>query len=151
MGMNYDEENEFKEMLGVTRDITEIVKLRDEIIKLSETDKLTQLYNRYKPDDGLEKEFKRTKRTLIPFTVILLDIDHFKLVNDRFGHQTGDIILRELAAVLKNSIRSTDMVGRWGGEEFILSCRIRMKSVQCSWRKKSESRLVIRIFRIRKK
>lgn len=115
----YDEENEFKEMLGVTRDITEIVKLRDEIIKLSETDKLTQLYNRYKLDDALEKEFKRTKRTLIPFAVILLDIDHFKLVNDRFGHQTGDIILRELAAVLKNSIRSTDMVGRWGGEEFI--------------------------------
>lgn len=115
----YDEENQFKEILGVTRDITEIVKLRDEIIKLSETDKLTQLYNRYKLDNALEKEFKRTKRTLIPFAVILLDVDYFKQVNDRFGHQTGDIILRELAAILKKSIRSTDMVGRWGGEEFI--------------------------------
>lgn len=115
----YDEENRFKEILGVTRDITEKTKLRDEIVKLSETDKLTQLYNRYKLDDALEKELKRSRRTAIPFAVILLDIDYFKQVNDRFGHQAGDIILQELAVVLKNNIRSTDMVGRWGGEEFI--------------------------------
>lgn len=115
----YDEENQFKEILGVTRDITEKVRLRDEIIKLSETDKLTQLYNRYKLDDALEREFKRSKRTQSPFAVILLDIDNFKQVNDIFGHQAGDIILKELAGVLKKSIRTTDIVGRWGGEEFI--------------------------------
>lgn len=115
----YDDENQFKEILGVTRDITEIVKLRDEIIKLSETDKLTQLYNRYKLDEALEREFKRSKRTAIPFAIILLDIDYFKQVNDRFGHQSGDIVLSELAMVLRNNLRSTDMVGRWGGEEFI--------------------------------
>nr|WP_320026155.1 diguanylate cyclase [uncultured Acetobacterium sp.] len=115
----YDEQNQFKEILGVTRDITEKVKLRDEIIKLSETDKLTQLYNRYKLDDALEREFKRSKRTQSPFAVILLDIDHFKQVNDIFGHQAGDVILKELADAFKKSIRATDIVGRWGGEEFI--------------------------------
>lgn len=115
----YDEQNQFKEILGVTRDITEKVKLRDEIIKLSETDKLTQLYNRYKLDDALEREFKRSKRTQSPFAVILLDIDHFKQVNDIFGHQAGDVILKEMADVFKKSIRATDIVGRWGGEEFI--------------------------------
>ena len=115
----YDETNQFKELLGVTREITEKVKLREEIIKLSETDKLTQIYNRLKLDDALETELIRANRTNIPFAVILLDIDDFKAVNDKFGHQAGDKILIELAKLMKSCIRTTDLVGRWGGEEFI--------------------------------
>ncbi|MBC3889044.1 diguanylate cyclase [Acetobacterium paludosum] len=115
----YDEENQFRELLGVTRDNTENVKLRDEIQKLSETDKLTQLYNRLKLDEALKKEFKKAKKKGGSFALIMLDIDHFKRINDNFGHQAGDAVLIELATTLKDSIRSRDIVGRWGGEEFL--------------------------------
>ncbi|MBC3797332.1 diguanylate cyclase [Acetobacterium tundrae] len=115
----YDDENQFKELLGVTRDNTENVKLRDEIKKLSETDKLTQLYNRLKLDDALKKESKNAKKTGGSFALIMLDIDHFKWVNDDFGHQAGDMMLIELATIFKDCIRSRDIVGRWGGEEFL--------------------------------
>lgn len=115
----YDEKDQFKELLGVSRNITEQVKLRDEIIKLSQTDKLTQLYNRSKLDDLLENEYRRSNRTDLPFAVILLDVDQFKWINDHFGHQAGDAILIELAKILRSSIRATDSVGRWGGEEFL--------------------------------
>ncbi|WP_050741306.1 sensor domain-containing diguanylate cyclase [Acetobacterium bakii] len=115
----YDENGQFKELLGVSRDITEQVKLRDEIIKISQTDKLTQLYNRSKLDDILENEFRRSNRTALPFAVILLDVDHFKWVNDHFGHQVGDAILITLAEIFRSTIRVNDSVGRWGGEEFL--------------------------------
>lgn len=115
----YDEDNQLKGLLGVTRDITEKVKLQNEIIKLSETDKLTQLYNRLKLDDALESEFNRAKRSGVTFAVILLDIDYFKETNDNYGHQIGDTVLIELAKLFRENIRSTDSVGRWGGEEFV--------------------------------
>lgn len=116
----YDEENKFRELLAVSRDITEKVKMRREIKRLSETDKLTQLYNRLKLDSALENELNRTKGSTTTFGLIMIDIDHFKQVNDRFGHMAGDVILVELAELFKTSIRSTDIVGRWGGEEFMV-------------------------------
>ncbi len=115
----YDEENQLKGLMGVTRDITEKVKLQDEIIKLSETDKLTQLYNRLKLDDVLDSEFVRAKQSGVKFAVILLDIDYFKETNDKYGHQVGDKVLIELAKLFRANIRATDSVGRWGGEEFV--------------------------------
>ncbi|AFA48391.1 diguanylate cyclase [Acetobacterium woodii] len=115
----YDDENQLKGLMGVTRDITEKVKLQDEIIKLSETDKLTQLYNRLKLDDVLDSEFIRAKQNRGKFAVILLDIDYFKETNDKYGHQVGDKVLIELAKLFRASIRATDSVGRWGGEEFV--------------------------------
>lgn len=115
----YDEDGQLKELLGVSRDITEQVRLRNEIISLSQTDKLTQLYNRSKLDDLLECEFRRSNRIGLPFAVILLDVDHFKKVNDQFGHQAGDAILIQMADIFRSCIRSTDSVGRWGGEEFL--------------------------------
>ncbi|HEY5556755.1 diguanylate cyclase [Acetobacterium sp.] len=116
----YNEEGNFIGMLGVDRDIAERKKMEEEIRRLSITDKLTQSYNRLKTDDTLEKELERSNRTKIPFSVILLDIDHFKSVNDTFGHQVGDTVLVELADILKNNVRSIDIVGRWGGEEFLI-------------------------------
>lgn len=114
----YDDHDQLKELLGVSRDITEQVRLREEIIRLSQTDKLTQLYNRSRIEDLLEDEYKRANRTDSPFAVIFLDVDHFKWVNDRFGHQAGDRLLNELSTMLLDNIRQTDRVGRWGGEEF---------------------------------
>jgi polar amino acid transport system substrate-binding protein len=93
-----------------------------ELEQLSITDSLTGLYNRHKLDMHLVREKQRADRYNRPFSLVILDIDHFKSVNDRFGHQTGDEVLRQLAALIKNSIRSSDIPGRWGGEEFLIIC-----------------------------
>ena len=87
---------------------------------LSITDKLTQLYNRTKIDQLFADELKRAGRFSEGFSVILIDLDHFKSVNDDYGHQVGDTVLQELAQLLRESVRETDYVGRWGGEEFIV-------------------------------
>ncbi len=87
---------------------------------LSITDNLTQIYNRMKIDETLEEEIARTKRTKRTFCVIMFDIDHFKLVNDKYGHQVGDSVLVAIARLIKSSIREIDTFGRWGGEEFLI-------------------------------
>ena len=89
---------------------------------LSITDTLTNLYNRNKIDALLVKESKLVNRGSPVFSIILLDIDHFKLINDQYGHLMGDQVLREIARCLKHNIRETDYVGRWGGEEFMVIC-----------------------------
>jgi len=94
--------------------------MEEEIRRLSVTDKLTQIYNRLKLDETLEKEWNRSKRTEVSFSLMIMDIDHFKIVNDTFGHQVGDIVLVELANILKMNVGSVDVVGRWGGEEFLI-------------------------------
>lgn len=116
----YDEENNFRELLAISRDITEKVKIRKKIIELAETDKLTKLYNRVKLDAALEQELYQAKKNATTFGLIMIDIDHFKLINDRFGHMAGDAVLVELAKLFKAMIRSTDLIGRWGGEEFLV-------------------------------
>ena len=100
----------------------ELTKLNKQLEQLSITDKLTKLYNRTKIDSFLEEQLKYAKRYKECFSVILLDIDFFKKVNDTHGHQTGDIVLKEFSAILKSNIRETDVLGRWGGEEFIIIC-----------------------------
>lgn len=91
-----------------------------QIEQLSATDKLTQLYNRAKIDELFKIELGKVHRQGDELTVIMIDLDHFKAVNDTLGHQAGDQVLRELADTLRHSVRSTDHVGRWGGEEFIV-------------------------------
>jgi diguanylate cyclase (GGDEF)-like protein len=90
--------------------------------KLSITDRLTGLYNRLKLDEVLESEVVRAPRSGQPFSVILIDIDHFKQVNDQHGHQTGDQVLIAVAEILRTGTRATDVIGRWGGEEFLIVC-----------------------------
>lgn len=90
--------------------------------KLSVTDKLTGVFNRIKLDSVLENEVRRAERYEGALSLIILDIDHFKTINDTYGHQTGDSVLAEFANLLKSSVRVTDTVGRWGGEEFLIIC-----------------------------
>ena len=99
-----------------------IAALRDRkrIEELSVTDPLTGLYNRSYIDQALKSEQARFVRYQKPFSVALLDIDHFKEVNDTFGHPTGDAVLKTLSALLQKHRRQIDVVGRWGGEEFIV-------------------------------
>ncbi|WGG49847.1 GGDEF domain-containing protein [Rugamonas sp. DEMB1] len=94
-----------------------------ELDRLSITDRLTGLCNRLRLDQVLDDEIKRYQRCGTPFALVLLDVDHFKRVNDTFGHQAGDIVLAEMADLLATGTRALDVVGRWGGEEFLLVCR----------------------------
>ena len=84
------------------------------------TDKLTGLHNRMKLDEALEGETNRAKRYGRRFSIIMLDIDNFKRVNDTYGHLMGDAVLQKVAELLKANLRRTDTVGRWGGEEFLI-------------------------------
>jgi diguanylate cyclase (GGDEF)-like protein/PAS domain S-box-containing protein len=116
----YDKENKFIGMVGVSRDISDRKKMEEEIRQLSVTDKLTQLYNRLKLDESLNIEIERFRRSHVVVSVIIVDIDFFKKVNDQHGHQVGDSVLIEFARILEGHIRKVDILGRWGGEEFMI-------------------------------
>ncbi len=114
---------------GIALDITErkeaemaLQSLNARLNILATTDQLTGLANRRHLTERLEQEFERWQRYEKYFGVILLDIDHFKSINDRFGHQAGDSVLSQLAAILTGHVRAVDTAGRWGGEEFLIIC-----------------------------
>jgi len=106
------------------RDLTEshatISKQASLLEKLSYTDPLTGLYNRRHFDEQLEQCWDRSERDGRPLALILLDVDHFKRINDRFSHQIGDAVLKAIAGVLQQAIRSHDILARYGGEELVL-------------------------------
>ncbi len=83
------------------------------------TDQLTGIYNRRRLVTILEKEFRRTVRYKSPLTCLMIDLDHFKRINDKFGHHTGDMVIKETAQIITGCAREIDTVARWGGEEFI--------------------------------
>jgi diguanylate cyclase (GGDEF)-like protein/PAS domain S-box-containing protein len=96
------------------------LKLRETLRLLSVRDPLTGLYNRRFMQESLERELRRAIRSSKPLGAILLDVDHFKRFNDSYGHEAGDIVLRELSALLQSQIRGEDIACRIGGEEFLL-------------------------------
>ncbi len=91
-----------------------------ELEHMAMTDNLTGLYNRNKMDELIDGEYRRAVRYESPFSLILMDVDHFKEVNDTYGHLVGDRVLIDCAAQLRDSLRKSDSVGRWGGEEFLV-------------------------------
>lgn len=93
---------------------------RIELERLSRTDPLTGITNRREFDAAAQKELHRSLRRHSPVCVAMLDLDHFKAVNDRHGHQTGDLVLRRVAQILSSHCRSDDLLARYGGEEFVL-------------------------------
>lgn len=92
----------------------------DEIYRLTTVDGLTQVFNRRYFEETLEREISRCNRYARDLTLILLDIDHFKKINDTYGHLAGDYVLKQLASTLKARIRREDIFARFGGEEFAL-------------------------------
>jgi len=102
--------------LRTTLDIMRIDLLSQEAV----TDALTDVFNRRYLDRCLAEEIERARRYELPLSVLLFDIDHFKRINDDFGHQTGDQVLASLARLLKLAKRETDVLARYGGEEFML-------------------------------
>jgi diguanylate cyclase (GGDEF)-like protein len=83
-------------------------------------DSLTGIANRHKIDEFLENKLKNSKEMHMPFSIIFFDIDHFKKINDRFGHKVGDSVLIELAELIDRNLSKQDLLGRWGGEEFLI-------------------------------
>jgi diguanylate cyclase len=97
-----------------------IKSLNLKLEELSRMDGLTGLHNRRYWEEQLGVEFKRNKRSEVPSSLIMLDIDNFKIVNDTYGHSAGDEVIRAVAAVIKKATRETDISGRYGGEEFAI-------------------------------
>lgn len=100
----------------------ELEEAKEELTQLIKTDYLTKLYNRQAIDTVLKNNENMFKRYGDVFSVILLDLDDFKKINDTYGHLVGDKVLIQTASILKTFTRQTDIVGRWGGEEFIIIC-----------------------------
>lgn len=103
-----------------TRLISRISEAQAEIQRLAITDELTGIFNRRYIMSRFREEFERSKRTRISLSCIWIDIDNFKSVNDKYGHLSGDEVLRVIADRIKTSIRSYDILGRYGGEEFLV-------------------------------
>ncbi len=96
----------------------ELESMNGQLQQLSKTDFLTDLNNRGTWEDALQQEFKRLKRSGHTGTLLMCDIDHFKRINDGYGHAAGDVVIRQVAQAVKKNLRETDVAGRYGGEEF---------------------------------
>lgn len=92
--------------------------LTSKLEQMASTDPLTRVYNRRVFLDWCEKELSRARRTVTPFAILILDLDHFKKINDNFGHHAGDEVLCAVVEEIQDSVRGIDILGRWGGEEF---------------------------------
>lgn len=104
------------------RSISEDITDKKRIEELSITDKLTGLYNRTKIDEALGEQIEYYHRYKTKFSLVMIDIDDFKMINDIHGHDKGDYVLQEVSTILKINTRTTDYIGRWGGEEFMIVC-----------------------------
>ncbi len=104
----------------MTEQLSEIRSLQSRLEELAIRDGLTGLYNRRYLDDALERELARAQREGHPVSIALIDLDNFKQLNDTYGHQAGDAVLKSLSHLLAEQVRSSDIACRWGGEEFVL-------------------------------
>jgi len=102
------------------RDVTALKQAEEQLQRLSTTDPLTGAYNRRMFMDLLAKELQRVDRYGEPFSLLMFDIDHFKAVNDQYGHDAGDRVLVEMVRLSMDTIRQSDALARWGGEEFMV-------------------------------
>jgi diguanylate cyclase (GGDEF)-like protein/PAS domain S-box-containing protein len=116
--------------------------LRDSLRELALRDSLTGLYNRRYMEDALEREIHRAKRSGKPVAVVMLDVDHFKHFNDKFGHDAGDFVLSALARAVTQNIRPSDMACRYGGEEFAIV--LPEADLRCASERAEQMRLAIR-------
>ncbi|MET0088755.1 MAG: diguanylate cyclase [Candidatus Thiodiazotropha sp.] len=117
----FDESGEkIVQIIESHRDITETVEMERQLQHIAETDRLTQIYNRMKFDEELKNMIAWASLTHNRFGLIMLDIDHFKHINDTYGHDMGDQVLKNTVELLLNRIRKSDILARWGGEEFMI-------------------------------
>lgn len=113
-----DEQKEIVSVYITIQDVTDFVMYEQKLVQMARVDGLTGVYNRRYLDMRLKEELDRSRRHGNSFSLLILDIDHFKTINDRHGHLCGDYVLRDLARKLQQQLRTTDIIGRYGGEEF---------------------------------
>nr|WP_254659057.1 diguanylate cyclase [Ralstonia pickettii] len=116
----FDEKGRISHYVSVSKDITKRVEREQALLRAATKDKLTGLHNRHHGEQLLADRYRTAATLERPLTLIMCDIDHFKSINDAFGHPTGDRILVKVADILRQSVRSRDAVIRWGGEEFMI-------------------------------
>jgi two-component system, cell cycle response regulator len=104
----------------VERQKAELSAINDQLVRIARTDALTGIDNRRRLEERLMETFEHSRRLAEPFACVMCDLDKFKGVNDTYGHQAGDAVLRQLAQLLREQAREIDRVGRYGGEEFML-------------------------------
>lgn len=114
-----EENKNIENFLSISVDVTD----KKELEKIATIDKLTNIYNRRMLDDFLKTEIEIANRHNEDLSLIIVDIDHFKIVNDTFGHLAGDNLLTSISKIILENIRNTDIFGRYGGEEFLIICR----------------------------
>lgn len=107
-------------LLLVAKDVSALMDANRELDQLARRDSLTDLRNRFAAGERLRDEFVRSQRSDVAFSVLMLDVDHFKRVNDTHGHDVGDQVLQGVARQIKASVRASDFVARFGGEEFLV-------------------------------
>lgn len=110
-------ERQAQEMVVIAEQLSQAKEVAE---KLAVTDRLTGLFNRLKLDQAFTAEYERCRRYGHPLSIVIFDLDHFKSVNDTFGHQVGDTVLIAVADILRQCVRTVDIAGRWGGEEFLV-------------------------------
>ena len=115
-----DDRGTIVSFVSTGKDITSRIEMESTLEKLATTDYLTGLFNRFKFEEIYTKESIRSRRYKAPLSLIMFDIDHFKKINDTFGHDVGDSVLKELSTLIQSQIRESDVLARWGGEEFML-------------------------------
>lgn len=111
--------HQFRLRLKLKNTLNELKELNQKLIELATTDELTGLYNRREMIRRLYEEYARSIRYKSHFSVAIIDLDHFKCINDSYGHEVGDRVLKAVGATLKSTMRDVDSVGRFGGEEFL--------------------------------
>ncbi len=116
----FDEYGNLAYYAAIERDLTEHKKLQAQLESMATIDSLTGMANRQAFLQRAKNEFNRARRYSRPLTVVMIDIDHFKAINDQYGHATGDEVLRQISDICQRSLRGTDFMGRVGGEEFVL-------------------------------
>ncbi|MCD4688834.1 MAG: GGDEF domain-containing protein [Desulfuromonadaceae bacterium] len=118
MGPIRDEDKSVRFIFLSVSDVTEVVKYEEQLVEMNRKDALTGIFNRRFFTQKLQEEFIRGRRHNRPLSLIMIDVDHFKQVNDNHGHQVGDEALKALSARVLDRIRKTDILSRYGGEEF---------------------------------
>jgi len=118
MGPLRDENNVIQYLFIYVEDVTEVAVYEKKLMEMNIKDALTGIYNRRFLETKLKEEFERHRRYSTEFSVIMFDIDYFKKVNDKYGHQCGDFILKSVSSRISSIIRNVDYLARYGGEEF---------------------------------
>jgi len=113
-------QDSFSRAIVTIQDISDQKKLERHLRKVAQLDSLTQLYNHHTIVERLEAEVLRSKRYGSSLSCMMIDVDHFKIINDKYGHQKGDTVIKRVAQTFRRSLRQVDIVGRYGGDEFFI-------------------------------